>query len=404
MATATVLIGGWLLGGCGLSSATAGGTRDPIVVMTWAPQNTNSTNMPGMPATAEAYARMVNARGGLGGHRLQVLTCDEHNDTVRAERCAQQAVDAHAVAVIGSYSQYGQSYMASLETAGIPYLGGYGIAQEEFTSPLSYPVNGGGPALLAGNGQQLASGCRTTALVRPDTTTGDQYPEFLDAGLTAAHRPPADDVRAPDDATDYTAAAERAVGGGGPGRCVTAVLGDRTATFFDSFRRLGIGGIRTASVLGSVKQSLLDSTGGTDSPLEGAYATSWYPPAADPRWNPMRDAIARFAFDDNRIDVADPGAETTWIAYTVFADVVRALGDSPVTAATVRRALDHTEGLTTGGLTPPLGWRYGDMLAVRDYPRMVNASVTFQVVRGGRLQAVGKGGFVDMRGILEGAS
>ncbi len=390
-----------LLSGCGVLPGGPGGSREPVVVMTWAPENTNSTNMPGMPAMAEAYARMVNAEGGLNGHPLKVLTCDEHNDTVRAERCAQQAVDAHAVAVVGSYSQFGQSYLAELETAGIPYIGGYGIAEAEFTSPVSYPVNGGAPALLAGNGRQLASGCRTVSLVRPDSTAGDQYPEFLDAGLADGNRPPATDVRAPDDATDYTAAAQRAAAGDEPGRCVTAALGDRTATFFDSFRRLGYGQIRTASVLGSVKQSLLDSTGGAESPLEGAYATSWYPPANDPHWNAMRDAVQQYAFGDNRIDVADPGAETTWIAYTVFAKIVRSLGDGPVTAETVHRALDHAQDLTTGGLTPPLGWRYANMLAVRDYPRMVNGTVTYQVVHDGRLQAVGKGGFVDVRSTLE---
>ncbi len=392
-----------LLTGCGAIPGTSAGTSHaPIVVMTWAPENTESTNMPGMPATAEAYARMVNARGGLNGRKLKVITCDEHNDPVRAEACAEQAVHAGAVAVVGSYSQYGDSYMSSLETAGIPYLGGYGIAPEEFTSPLSYPVNGGAAALLAGNGRQLSGVCEKTALVRPDSTTGDQFPEFLDAGLAFGHRGPAQDIRVPDDASDYTAAAVKAVGDGSHRRCVTAVLGDRTGTFFDSFRRLDDGSrVRTASVLGSVKQSLLDSTGGPDSPLEGAYATSWYPPATDRRWDGMRDAIARYAFGDNRIDLADPGCQTTWIAYSVFATIVSSLGDGPVTAQTVRGALDHAHGVSTGGLTPALGWRYADMLAVPDYPRMVNADVTYLVVRNGELTSVGRGGFVDVRTTLE---
>ncbi|GAA1900390.1 ABC transporter substrate-binding protein [Streptantibioticus ferralitis] len=402
-AAATIMIGG--VSGCAPTPETGAATdsKDPVVVMTWAPQGTNSTNLPGMPAMAEAYARMVNAEGGINGRPLKVLTCDEHNDSVRAERCAQQAVSSHAVAVVGSYSQYGQSFMASLENAGIPYLGGYGVAPEEFTSPLSYPVNGGAPALLAGNGRQLSSICNRTALIRPDSAAGDQYPEYLDAGLAFRHRAPADDIRAPDDATDYTGAAQRAIGSGDPGSCVTAVLGDRTATFFDSFRRIGGGSqVRTASVLGSVKQSLLDSTGGADSPLEGAYATSWYPPANDPAWNTMRTAVSTYAFGDNRIDVADPGAETTWIAYTVFTKIARSLGHDAITAQSVHDALGRAHDISTGGLTPPLGWRYADMLAVRGYPRMVNATVTYQVVRSGQLTAVGKGGFVDVRSTLEG--
>lgn len=393
----------FLLSGCGVLPGSSRPTGTPISVMTWAPQNTKATNMPGMPATAEAYARMVNDHGGINGHPLKVLTCDEHNDSVRAARCAQEAVDAHVVAVIGSYSQYGQSFMPTLEFAGIPYVGGYGISPEEFTSPASYPVNGGAPALLAGNGRQMAASCTHTALVRPNSAAGDQYPEFLNAGLAFGHRPPAEDIQAPDDASDYTGAAQQAIGSGTSGNCVTAVLGGHTGIFFDSFRRLLQPGpqVRAASVVGSVEQSLVDQTGGADSPVEGSYVTGWYPPADDPRWNPMRDAIAKYAFDDNRIDVADPGAETTWIACTVFTEVVRSLGDTPITADTVHHAFDEARDVSTGGLTPPLGWRYADMLAVPDYPRMVNATVTYQVVHDGRLTAVGRGGFVNVGATLQ---
>ncbi|BFO22444.1 hypothetical protein SHKM778_88320 [Streptomyces sp. KM77-8] len=40
-----------------------------------------------------------------------------------------------AVAVVGSYSQYADSFMPALEGAGIPYIGGYGVTNNEFTSP-----------------------------------------------------------------------------------------------------------------------------------------------------------------------------------------------------------------------------------------------------------------------------
>ena len=48
-----------------------GPTTNPVKVMTWAPQGTKATNMPGMPAMAQAYARWVNAKGGVNGRRLQ---------------------------------------------------------------------------------------------------------------------------------------------------------------------------------------------------------------------------------------------------------------------------------------------------------------------------------------------
>lgn len=409
-----------LLSSCSLLGNADAAANEPITVMTWAPQDTQATNMPGMPAMAEAYARWVNSRGGIGGHPLKVLTCNDHNETVQAARCASRAADEGAVAVVGSYSQHGRAFMSSLEASGIPFIGGYGIADEEFTSPLSYPVNGGMPALLAGNGRQLsAGGCQQLSLVRSDTTAGDQLPPLFNTGLKDGGSPEATDIRAPEGATDYTRQAKQALKAAGAegdgaaygedtGGCVSAVLGGRTDTFFDSFRRLQENGaeVRTASVLGSVRQSLVDRSGGRESPLEGAYATGWYPAADDPRWDPMKRVISEHAFGDNRIDSADPGVQTTWIAYTALRHVLESVlerggEDYEITAKSVRKALDGGRPVDTGGLTPKLSWNFDNMLAARDFPRIVNTNVTYQRVRDGRLTAV-REGFVDVAETLEG--
>ncbi|MBT2383188.1 hypothetical protein J7E86_06225, partial [Streptomyces sp. ISL-11] len=221
-------------------------------------------------------------------------------------------------------------------------------------------------------------------------------------GLAAGGRPAATDIPAPEAATDYTPQAAAALAGATDGSCVGAALGNHTITFFDSFRRLRTGGptVRIASVLGSVDQSLVDSTGGASSPLEGAYATGWYPAADDPRWAPMRRVIDRHAFGDNRIAPTDPGVQTTWIACTVLRSVLKSLDPDDISAATVRQALDGGHTVDTGGLTPRLGWRPSVLLGVRATPRVVNANVTYQVVRDGRLVAL-KNGFTDVTRTLK---
>lgn len=401
-AAVSLLAAGALLSGCGVLPGGAGGSPGPVVVMTWAPVDTKSTNMPGMLAMAQAVEHYVNDQGGLNGRQLKVLTCNERNDAVAVADCAQQAFDAHAVAVVGSYSEEGGSFTTALEADGIPYIGGYGITQDEFQSLLSYPVNGGLPALLAGSGRQLADLCKKVTLVRPDTITGDQFPLFLDQGLKVGGRPAATDLPTADDATDYTAVAQRAVGNNKRSTCVSAVLGDHTSTFYDSLRRLGDERpkVRLSSVVGSVQQSLIDSTGGAASPLENAYVTGWYPPASDPKWNQMKSVINKYAFGDDRIDVADPGVQTTWIAYLVFAKVVRAMGDkATVDTDSLRRAMDQATHVSTGGLTPDLGWTDLDLLDIPDHARLVNSKVTYQVVRNGRLVQA-RPGFVDLTSTL----
>ncbi|MCG5123133.1 ABC transporter substrate-binding protein [Streptomyces sp. T7(2022)] len=396
-----------LTAGCGLLPADAqGGGREPVTVMTWAPERTGATDKPGMPAMAEAIARWVNASGGVDGHELKVLTCDDGNNSEGAAACARRAVREDVVAVVGSYSQHGRSFLSPLEAADIPYIGGYGVTGEEFTSPLSSPVNGGQAALLAGNGRQLGEECGRVFLVRPDTVAGDALPGLLDAGLAEAGAGRAVDVPAPESAREYTAQAARVLSAAPPGSarpdCVTAVLGDRTDTFFDTFRRARAAEgreVRIASVLGGVDQSLVDRTGGARGPYEGAYVTGWYPVASDDRWAPMRRVIRDHAFDDNRIDPADAGVQTTWIAYEVLRRAVAAVDADRVTAREVHRVLDDGLSVETGGLTPELRWRFEDLLAARDHPRLVNAEVTFQTVRSGRLTATGSGPH-DLTGTL----
>jgi ABC-type branched-subunit amino acid transport system substrate-binding protein len=383
--------------GCGVVPGVTGGAGDDsITVMTWAPQDTNATNKPGMPALALAYAREVNANGGINGRKLKVVICNDHNNSVHAAKCARRAAKENVVAVVGSYSQYADSFFPVLEGAGIPYIGGYGITNAEFTSPLSYPVNGGQPTLLAGLGRELADECGPVALVRPDTIAGDELPTLINSGLKAGGHPAATDLRAAEDATEFSVqtaqALERASADPAKKGCVVPALGDRTSTFMDSFRRAReeYPGVRTGTVLGNADQTVIDASGGASGPFEGAYITGWYPVETDKRWDPMKKVIRDQAFSDTRIDPADAGVQTTWIAYTVLEAVLEEIGEGEVSAGAVRRILDDGFKVTTGGLTPTLRWEFQDVLASVGFPRLANTSVTPQVVRDGQLVAAGK--------------
>ncbi|BBC34172.1 hypothetical protein SGFS_054660 [Streptomyces graminofaciens] len=395
-----------LAAGCGVIPGTTGGSGDdPVTVMTWAPEKTAATNKPGMPAMAKAYARWINSQGGINGRKLKVITCNDHNDTVAATKCARRAAENDVVAVVGSYSQHSRSFLGPLESSGIPYIGGYGVTSDEFSSAASYPVNGGQAALMAGLGEQLSKQCGPISLVRPDSIAGDQLPLLLNSGLRSGGHATAADQLAAEDATEYGGqtrqALTRVTSDPAATGCVVPALGDRTSTFMDSFRRdrAGYRAVRTGSVLGSVDQSLIDETGGRSSPYEGAYVTGWYPVTNDKSWDPMKKVIKDHAFGDNRIDPADPGVQTTWIAYSVLTAVIEKIGDGEVTTTSIRRVLDDGFKIDTGGLTPTLSWRLDDQFAAADLPRLVNPEVTFQVVRKGRLVAARKG-FVNVEKTL----
>ncbi|WP_051709737.1 ABC transporter substrate-binding protein [Streptomyces sp. NRRL S-350] len=386
---------------CGGPADAAGGTD--LTVMTWAPSGTGTADRPGMTALASAIGQDVNLKGGLDGRRLRVITCNEHNSADGARACAQQAVDAKAAAVIGSYSQWGEDFMPVLERAGIPLIGGYGLSQPEFSSPLSYPVDGGMPALIAGNGRQLVeAGCRTVSLIRPDTPAGDNLLGYLGNALRPAGIK-LQDVKAPEGSSDYTPVARKALGKDEPGNCVTSALGaEPTGNLLDSYRRLTPKNTRIASVIGSVQQSVVDSTGGDSGPLGGAYVTSWYPPESAKVWDGLRAVVRADTTGGRTIDVSDPGVQTTWVAYEVFRTVAQKLAEAgkPVTPTSIAGLLDSGEGIDTG-ITPPLNWGATNMLPSTESPRLVNTWVTDQVVRSGRM-TLQQPGFVDVRWVLTG--
>ncbi|MFB7475846.1 ABC transporter substrate-binding protein [Kitasatospora sp. NPDC056184] len=386
---------------CGGPADAATGSGD-LTVMTWAPSDTGAADRPGMTALAEAIGRDINVKGGLHGRRLRVITCNEHNSSDGAKACAQQAVDAKAVAVLGSYSQYGDDFMPVLERAGIPLIGGYGLSQPEFSSPLSYPVGGGLPALIAGSGRQLVeAGCKSVAVIRPDTPAGDNLLGSLGNALKPAGIKPLD-VKAPEKSNDYSPEVRKAIGGDQPGNCVTSALGaEPTGNLLDAFRRTGAKNTRIASVIGSVQQSVVDSTGGDNGPLAGAFVTGWYPPESAKIWDGLR-AVIRADTAGRHIDAADPGVQTTWVAFEVFRQVSDRLDAAgrQVTGKTITALLDGGEQIDVG-LTPPLNWATTNMLPSTESPRLVNTWVTYQVVKGGQL-TLQRPGFVDVRWVLTG--
>ena len=395
LAGAALLLGG--LAGCGGDADAS--ENGAVTVMTWAPEEGTVGSQAGIPALATAIAKDFNATGGIGGRQVQVLTCDEHNTSAGAIVCADEAVAKRVVAVVGSYSQFGGDFMPLLETADIPYLGGFGLSAEEFSSIYSYPVNGGYRTLLAGNGEQLVkAGCHRVAVVRPQSLIGDTMLGSLRVGLSTG-RVTTVDVPVDSGLTDYAQAAVQAIGGDQPGNCVTTALDPAsTATFFDDYRLQAPRHTQLSSVIGSVQQSLVDSTGGASGPLQSLLATGWYPPDSSPVWNSLHALVKTYAFTDNRINAADPGEETTWIAYEVLRKVVSGM-TGPINAKSVRIALDSSGPIDTGGQTPPLSWGVGDQLALTAAPRLVNTRVTFLSVQKGQL-GESTSGLQDVRALL----
>jgi branched-chain amino acid transport system substrate-binding protein len=129
--------------GCSASGSNANGT-DPIVVA-----SVNALSGPVVVKDSSLAAKAVfdefNARGGLGGRRIDYVVLDDKSDPSAAASAARDAVDNRgAVALVGGASttdvQVNSAYYGQ---AGIVSIPGIGTDQLSFASPNISPVNTG---------------------------------------------------------------------------------------------------------------------------------------------------------------------------------------------------------------------------------------------------------------------
>ena len=177
-------------------------TGDPVTVMTISTYDTDTLNAKAVLDIAQGAVVQINNDGGLGGHELKLITCNDSADPNKAADCARQAVDEGVAAMVGGFTANGDAIMPILEQAGIPWFGPPGISSAELSSENSYPITSGVLG-LAGLGQMAAEdGCDKVASVNYDLPSAGQIAQLVDLALTNAgprqvhpDQGPADDHR-----------------------------------------------------------------------------------------------------------------------------------------------------------------------------------------------------------------
>jgi ABC-type branched-subunit amino acid transport system substrate-binding protein len=396
-ASCLAVTGVLLAAGCGGEASSGTSTTSelkgtPVKVMVWAPEDTQGSAQPGVRLTAQAYEKWINDNGGIKGGPLKVLTCNEKNEPDEAEKCAQQAVAEKVVAVVGSYSLAGDRYMPILEKAGIPYIGGTGVSAAEFSSPMSFPVNGGTPVVFAAHGKQLVDeGCKKISGVRYDVAAAAIVSKFLTLGVTAAGGAAPKDLKVPVTATDL---APQVAAATKDADCVSVILGTHSDLFVTSYVQSGAD-TQLGSVVGNLTPELAESTGGASSPLEGSAITGYYPPVSDASWKDFVEA----AGGNKDIDTTNGANETAWVAFKVFTEAAKTLPS--ITSKALVDELNTTDGIDTGGLTPKLTWQESTALPMEGMGRIHNTTATELTIRDGKIEWAESGStFVDVRTLL----
>jgi ABC-type branched-subunit amino acid transport system substrate-binding protein len=194
------------------SAAKAKGT--PIKIMMLATTSSPAFSFPELPAAAAAATAALNASGGIHGHPVQIINCNDQYDPNVAASCARQAVSDHVAAVLAGFTEYATTVTPILAPANIVFFGNFAGPPVDYTSPIAYPL--GSPVVSAlGVMQHLISdGCKRMGFGTAPSPTGTALYNLAVTLAKTDHATITSDVTIPDQNPDFsTVAAQLAANG-----------------------------------------------------------------------------------------------------------------------------------------------------------------------------------------------
>jgi ABC-type branched-subunit amino acid transport system substrate-binding protein len=327
-------------------------TGTPIKTMTIAAVNWNGPAYPNILETAKLYAKYVNDRGGIAGHKLEVITCDEQGDPNQLATCGRRAVSEKVVAIPGSFTLTGDRIIPILENANISWFG--------ICCPV-YPSE--------------QNSLYKTVIEKALKNEGLSLKNF---------------VTIPVAAQDYSPQVAQATNGSD---CIFGIFSENQwASWLPAFKQSG----SEAKLIGP--QGNLDEKVAKDFPdvVEGAIVIGEYPNITDPAFDDYREAIEQYKPDPS-LDYNSLGGLGTWTAYEAFKQVAETI-EGDITNESFLDAANAMTALDTGGKTDKMDLTkpWGDE-APEGNERVFTTSVTYLKFGDDGKLTTETPGFQDMR-------
>jgi ABC-type branched-subunit amino acid transport system substrate-binding protein len=363
----------------------------PIKVMTMTPVTAStgtSIVSPEVSAAAKATAKWINANGGIQGHPLQVIVCDEQSNPNQDAACARQAVAQHVVAMVGTYSQFDSTIYPILQRAGIANLGDIPVTAPDGVSPISFPVNAGSAVLVA-LGQLAAANpsCKSPGLVTIQNTAVPLIKAGMIGGVLIAGKKVPYSIVLPATSTDFSAQAAQAAHGGD---CVMlfTVPGNALA-FLPAFRQAA----PSMPLIASNNALTAQVAKKLGSAVDGTQVPDYFPPYNSPAMVEYRSIMAKYS-DPSKYDFSYYNATNAYLSMRVFAEIAKNL--PTITAQTFLSALNGSSNVSGFGLTPPLNFTPQNEWSVVPFQkRIFNRNMVYDKVVGGSYVQI-DGGFHDL--------
>ena len=339
-------------------------------------------------ALVPAIADAINARGGIHGHPLKIVSCSDNQDPNQATVCAQQAIaDPNMLGVIANLTACSSQLLPTLASAHMASVGDQLVCPEDFKSPVVFPFYPG--TLYGGAGPGLAIKYlhdKNFVVTTIDVAAGREFPPLVSAIVGPLGGKVTGSVYIPFSAADMAPYAAQVVQGGGvmlDGN--TTAIGIRLgkALFEQGFKEPVIYNNTTWS-LSTIKKNFANA--------KNAYLETPY--------NFSSAGYKQFVSDVQKYDPKNAtylssDLSTAWLAANVVARWANSVSDP--TAPKLFKYLSTATSVNTYGMTIPLNFTIGADLHILGggiSDRIVNPCAGLYHYVNGSLVEVGK--FADV--------
>ncbi len=114
-------------------------------------------SIPQLTQGAEAAAKYLNDNGGgINGHKVDLIVCNQQEDPASATKCANEMVEKKVAVVAVPMTSQGAVMLPIVARAGIPYVAQAPVSAVEMGAPGGFMISGGTVAVLNAEAQTAA--------------------------------------------------------------------------------------------------------------------------------------------------------------------------------------------------------------------------------------------------------
>ncbi len=366
------------------AASTGGGsesepTGTPIKAMFITPLQSQATpTYPNGKEATIAFEQWTNSHGGINGHPIEISICDDRGEPTQAAACARQGVEEGIVAVIGSFSFFGENIVPVLEKAETAWFGPC-CAQSaaELSSKVSFPT-GSQPAYgAAAVAKAYEEGCEHLNAVIVEGAEAVFEPGMKNAAK-AYGQTIGKFITIPAAAKDESAVVAEALSENAD--CVATIFGESLyKAWMGPWAQAGTEATMYGAQ-GNLNEQALEGfeEAGDGSIIAGVFANFETAP-----WTQYREALAASGADQS-LDYGSLAAQGAWSGDVAFAKIVEGM-KGPINNKTFIEAANKTTALDTGGLVPILNFTKEWTEGPEGFGRLFNRSAAFSKYEGGKV-------------------